>query len=65
MPQCPTCHDFITKIGTTKGILLVFKKGKWEREVVAGEEEFYICPSCLREFTSEELDAFGVPNSIR
>lgn len=65
MPQCPNCKDYITKIGTSKGIILVFKDGKWKQEAVTGEEELYICSSCLHEFTPEELDKFGVPNDIR
>lgn len=65
MPQCPNCKDFITKIGTSKGIILVFKNGKWESQICAGEEELYICSSCMCEFTPEELDGLGVPKDVR
>lgn len=65
IPQCPFCHELIAKIGTTKGIMLIFKNGKWKQEAVSSDEEIYVCSSCLEEFYPENLDALGVPNDIR
>jgi hypothetical protein len=66
IPICPSCDLELTEIATSDTVWIVWKDGKWVREIRQSDPgDLPQCPVCLEELTAEDLDKLDVPNRFR